>query len=312
MIREIRGSDCQAVVALWNRCLTRDLTTEARFAAWLFADADFDTEHGKGAWVEESGGQIAGFVRAIRRELPNDRLGTESSLGWIPVVFVAPEHRRKGIGTELLEKALAWLRENGVEKVWVCGNSGSAPGYLFPGIDMDVYADAKGLFEKCGFVTDRQAVSMTTTLLDYDPEYHEQVARRGGAGEGITIETLSPASVMNFFTFLRTSFPGDWNTAARNKVKAGDFSRVLIAWNEGEVVGYCQWEDDGHFGPFGVAASMRGKGVGALLFLESCRRLKKTGAREVWFNWADPGAARFYGRLGLNSTRTFHVVRKDF
>jgi GNAT superfamily N-acetyltransferase len=76
-------------------------------------------------------------------------------------------------------------------------------------------------------------------------------------------------------------------------------------------VGYCQWEDDGHFGPFGVDASTRGLGVGAMLFLEACRRLKQCGAREVWFNWADPDAARFYRRLGLSPVRTFEVMRKE-
>ena len=73
---------------------------------------------------------------------------------------------------------------------------------------------------------------------------------------------------------MTSSFPGDWNSAARLKISSGKLGEVLIAKYQGKVVGnpltaqksyisgYCQWEGE-HFGPFGVCESVRNKGVGA-------------------------------------------------
>ena len=146
---------------------------------------------------------------------------------------------------------------------------------------------------------------MSGSLLDLD------VARGGAVASDVSIETLRPAKIMAFLSFLRRVFPGDWNTAARNKIRGGGLADILVASIGDRVVGYCQWESDGHFGPFGVDGSLRGKGVGAALFLEACRRMKAADVRNVWFNWADPDAARFYRRLDLQQTRRFAIMRKD-
>ncbi|CAN5164265.1 hypothetical protein BH09SUM1_BH09SUM1_25430 [soil metagenome] len=311
MIRPIQGRDTETVVALWNRALPRDTTTTERFAKWLFADPDFDVHTGDGAWVAEENGKVAGFIRAVKRTMPNDRIGPEENLGWMPVLFVAEEHRRKGIGDALITKALDWHKSRKTKRIWLCGNSGSAPGYIFPGVDIDTYPAALALYKKHGFVVDREAVSMSGPLLDFDVEAKRKAALAAGAAQNISVETLRPETVMAFLSFLRTSFPGDWNAAARNKIKGGGMSQILIAMNGDKAVGYCQYESDGHFGPFGVDESMRGKGVGALLFLESCRRMKDLDIRHAWFNWADPDAARFYSRLDIFPTRRFAVMRKD-
>jgi hypothetical protein len=75
-------------------------------------------------------------------------------------------------------------------------------------------------------------------------------------------------------------------------------------------VGYCQWDGE-HFGPFGVREGLRGKRIGAKLFVEAMRRIKEADGRTVWFNWADPDAARFYNRYGLDATRQFAIMRLD-
>ncbi len=303
-IRTITGRDTQAVVALWNRTLVRDPITPERFANWLFADPDFDTDTGDGAWVADLAGEVMGFVRAIRRRFPNDHLGVEPDLGWLPAIFVAPEHERNGLGGMLLQQALGFLQDRGVKQVWVCGNTGSAPGYLFPGVDKDAYAQAIGFFKQHGFQVDREPVAMSRPLLDFDTD-------EPATTDAVSIHMLTPDRVMPFLAFLRTSFPGDWNIAARNKLRAGGMGQVLVAVEGETVVGYCQWEPDGHFGPFGVRPDQRGRGLGRRLFLEASRRMKRLDIRHVWFNWADADAERFYQRLGLTPTRRFAILRKD-
>ena len=121
---------------------------------------------------------------------------------------------------------------------------------------------------------------------------------------------LTPERAHDFMLFLAEAFPGDWNLAARAKIRAGDYDRVLIASSGGRIIGYCQWEGE-HFGPFGVAAEARGQRVGAKLFVEAVKRIRSADGRTVWFNWADEDAARFYARYGLRPTRRFAIMRKD-
>lgn len=312
MIRPISGNDTSAVVAAWNRSLPRDTTTESRFAKWLYADPDFDVETGEGAWVAEGeDGRVVGFIRAIRRVLPNDRCGVEERMGWIPVLFVVPESRRMGTGSALLDVATKYLSNGGAKHIWVCGNTGSAPGYLFPGVDVKAYAAGNSFFQKHGFVVDHEPISMSGLLLELDIATASEADMAGAHKAGPSIESLRPETMMAFLAFLRRSFPGDWNAAARAKINSGDWSQLLIAVQDGEVLGYCQWESDGHFGPFGVHEKTRGKGLGRALFAEACRRMQRDDIRHVWFNWADEGAARFYRRLGLTATRQFAILRKD-
>lgn len=309
-IRAVKGNDVTQIVSLWNRTLIRDTITEQRFVNWLFVDPDFDPVSREGCWVAEKQNSIVGFARAIVRSVPNDGLGLEPEDGWIPVIFVAPEEQRKGIGSKLMEEIIKFFKAKSRKRVWVCGNTGSAPGYIFPGVDKDVYTSGLEFFKKWGFVIDHEPVAMARSIIDFDYDRYYREAWAEGTTEGLSIETITPESVLEFLAFMRRYFPGDWNIAARAQIRAGKMSDILIARLNGEVVGYCQWDGE-HFGPFGVREDVRGKRIGAKLFVEAVRRIKANDGRTVWFNWADPDAARFYNRFGLDVTRRFAILRLD-
>jgi GNAT superfamily N-acetyltransferase len=307
-IRSFRGTDLGPIVEIWNRALRRDPIDVGRFTSWLLGDPDYWPGDDSGMFVAERGGKPVGFARAILRRWPNDRVGTEPDNGWIPVMAVDPSAQRQGIGKALLERCLDYLRKAGRKRVWVCGNTGSAPGYVFPGIDKDAYPVALAMFKKAGFVVDHEPVAMSREVIDFDPQaYHEQA---WATGRDITVETLTPERVQDFLVFMASAFPGDWNIAARAKIRTGRLGEVLIARRGDAIVGYCQWEGE-HFGPFGVASAERNTRIGAKLFNEAVRRIRAADGRTVWFNWADPDAARFYGRFGLHATRHFAILCRE-
>jgi len=307
-IRDFLGGDITSIVSIWNRALRRDPIDVARFNTWLLGDPDFRAGADSGMFVAESAGQPVGFVRAIVRRWPNDRLGVEPELGWIPVLAVDPDHQRRGAGRALLERAIAYLRGHNRRRVWVCGNTGSAPGYVFPGVDQDAYARGLKLFTRAGFVVDHEPVAMSREVIDFDVDrFHAEAWATGGE---LVVETLTPPRVPDFLAFLAEAFPGDWNIAARGKIRANRLHEVLIARRGDAVLGYCQWEGE-HFGPFGVSAAERGSRIGAKLFVEAVRRIRAADGRSVWFNWADADAARFYSRFGLSATRRFAILRLD-
>jgi GNAT superfamily N-acetyltransferase len=309
VIRTFVGADVEPVIAIWNRALKRDPIHTGRFVSWLFGDPDYWPGDDSGFFVAVRDGRPAGFVRAIVRRWPNDRVGLELRDGWIPVMAVDPEHQQSGVGHALLKSALDYLRKAGRKRVWMCGNTGSAPGYVFPGVDKDAYPGALALLQAAGFVVDHEPVAMSGPIVDFDAEtFHRQAWE---TGRDVQVASLTPERVQDFMDFMARAFPGDWNIAARAKVRAGALHEVLIAsLGDGDILGYCQWEGE-HFGPFGVAAEARNRKVGAKLFTEAVRRIRAADGRTVWFNWADEDAARFYSRFGLTVTRRFAILRKE-
>lgn len=56
--------------------------------------------------AEEEGGAVVGYVTT--------RLNPASGIGWIPNLAVDPAHQGRGLGRSLLERAIRFLRENGM------------------------------------------------------------------------------------------------------------------------------------------------------------------------------------------------------
>ena len=97
--RSLRYSDLSAArtlneIAGWNQ-------TEADWAGYL----DFAPEGCLAAVID---GELAGTATSLK-------YGT--LLGWIGMVLVHPKYRRLGLGTELLRRAIGFLREQGVQCV---------------------------------------------------------------------------------------------------------------------------------------------------------------------------------------------------
>lgn len=341
-IRTLRDGDLSTILSIWNRALVRNPISEGRFVSMVFADPDYWPGEDSGFFVGLRGESVVGFLRANIRRVPNDRLGLEPEDGFIPYLAVDPDRQRCGVGTALLKAALDYFARHGRKRIWVCGTTTSAPGSISPGVDVDAYAPALGLFEKHGFSVQQQGYSMSREVVDFDVPAFERWAwegdrdtevrrQRGQAprkkacsrvagglgsepvpfGDGpIRVESLTPARVQDLLEFLAVSLPGSWNLAARGKIQSGGLGEMLIALSGEQIVGYCQWSGE-HFGPFGVAPELRGRRIGAKLFTEAVRRIRAADGRTVWFNWADENAKRFYDRFGLHVTRRFAVLMRQ-
>lgn len=71
-------------------------------------DADCDANP-DGIFVYEEEGKVIGYITT--------RLDEFAKTGWIPNMAVAEGHQGKGIGSQLLDKAFEYFRENGMELV---------------------------------------------------------------------------------------------------------------------------------------------------------------------------------------------------
>src|SRR5690606_18739319 len=99
-VRDYQSSDLQAILRIWNAALSRDPITLSRFVSSILADPDLQFPLGSsddhsltsscGLFVACINDVPVGFIRAIVRRVPNDRVGLEPSDGFIPVIAVDP------------------------------------------------------------------------------------------------------------------------------------------------------------------------------------------------------------------------------
>lgn len=67
-------------------------------------------------WIAQRDGSHAGYLQAVRMTettWPGQPVGTRGRL-WIQGMFVAPDHRRRGVGTSLLAACESWAKGAGI------------------------------------------------------------------------------------------------------------------------------------------------------------------------------------------------------
>ena len=105
--------------------------------------------------------------------------------------------------------------------------------------------------------------------------------------EGINIRRAQPFEIMPVREFIRDNFSVAW----ADEVSVGFMNKpvsVVIATRAGRVIGFAGYECTrrAFFGPTGVAADERGKGIGTALLIASL-----WGLRELGYVYAIIGAA---------------------
>jgi mycothiol synthase len=154
--------------------------------------------------------------------------------------------------------------------------------------------------------------SANIVLFD-DAPYTEREQRL--REQGIEVRNLHPNEVVDLMAFLKTHMPGDWVRHARDLLTditkgLGDYDQFVVAWHEGEIVGYCQFEGE-HFGPYGVRSDMQGKGIGTVLMVKCLQTMRRKGLHNAWVLWtSEETAQKVYSRFGFKETRRFAILRK--
>jgi GNAT superfamily N-acetyltransferase len=310
VVRPFEGRDFEPVVSLLERSLAADAVTPALFTRRVLLDPNFEPE---GAPVACANGEAVGFMLSIARRRPLEDGADDSDRGWITLFAVEEESRGRGIGGALLEHALEWLRARGRASVHV---SPYAPNYWAPGVDMLAYPQAVSFLEKQGFATTSRPISMDTRLVGgwRIPDWLLE-RERTLCASGLAVHSYAPEHAPALAQFLRAHFPGDWQRYVRESlldITAGRraLDDVIIAYDGHRVVGFSHHEGE-RFGPFGVAASDRGRGIGAVLLFRTLEIMRRRGHHNAWFLWTDDATAdRVYRAAGFAESRRFAVMSR--
>jgi GNAT superfamily N-acetyltransferase len=132
---EIRNPDkthLPQVMALINGCFPGRWTPD-EVAGRVFFDQDYDPNH---VWMARENGQVLGFLHCVQRR----------SEGWIKLLVVDPQARRRGIARDLLSRAEFRLGGEGVKELRV---ESTPPLEFLPGPEPGSPAEA--LFRSCAY-----------------------------------------------------------------------------------------------------------------------------------------------------------------
>ena len=308
-IRGYRGEDEPALLALWNAALRHDPIDRRTFHRKVLLDPNFSPD-----WllVAEADGELAGFCLCLIRRVPMEGVGLEPERGWITAFGVDPECRNRGIGSALLDRALALFLEAGRHEVLIAPYT---PNYFVPGVDVERYAEGLAFLQKRGFEVVSRPLSMDANIVRFD--YAEWAEREAKLREqGLTVRPMQAHEIPALMALLEGHMPGDWGRHARDLLLdiskgLGDYEQFVVALQDDEVVGYCQFERE-HFGPFGVRQDMQRQGIGTVLMAKCLQTMKRKGLHNAWLLWtSDETAERVYSRFGFRETRRFAVVRRS-
>ncbi|HEY9166551.1 MAG TPA: GNAT family N-acetyltransferase [Candidatus Kryptonia bacterium] len=310
-ISPISKEDLDNVIKLWNEVLPLDAITLDSLESRVLLDENFDENTFLVAKEDKS---VVGFV--VGTYARRVSLGDHDPKGdrcWITAFGVDPEFRRRGIGRQMIDSLLGKFKNIGKSE---CLIATYAPGYFVPGIDIKEYSGGIAFLKRLGFEEIARPLSMDTQLplFRITPEAEEKEKRLGESG--ISVRPYKRSDLFSFIEFLGSNMPADWVRVSRINLRdmtRGIFheDQIFVAVNEkdGQVIGYCQFEG-AHFGPFGVAESFQGKGIGTVLLGRTLERMRAKGHHNAYVLWTDDIAAKVYSKFGFKETRRFAVMKK--
>jgi GNAT superfamily N-acetyltransferase len=228
----------------------------------------------------DGAGAVAGVVR---------RVGDET-VGFVRLVAVAPESRRRGLGRSLLSTAEAWLVERGATRL---AAGGEAPFYLWPGVDFTATA-ALCLFEAAGYVDAGAAVNLSCRLpvLPVPPPAGVVVRRVGEEADAGAVRAL-----------VDLVWPW-WRPELDRGINRGWCHGGFV--DGGVAVGFACHSVNraGWVGPIGTDPAAQRGGVGAALLAAVGADLTAAGHRQAEIAWIGP--VGFYVRtVGASVSRVF-------
>ena len=296
-----RKSLAADVVGLWNRAIGQHFPMTLRLLRQNVEGAPgFDANDGT---IVSRDDQVVGFVWTQRfRE--QDPLRQElGAMGWIEAIVVDPSYQRQGLGRDLMAWAMSRLRNEGAASILL----GGSIQYFLPGVP----AELPGLpdfFARFGFGPAGVVHDLRGNLrgIQAPPAAATAVAAADAA-----VRPCQPHDVPALMAFLQAEFPGRWRYDIGRFLSRGGAPQDIIILCQGQsVIGFARihhrrsaflagptyWHRllrprYGGLGPIGVAAAMRGKGLGLALLQLALAHLAQLGVEDAVIDWTSPMCA---------------------
>lgn len=310
-------------VALWNRSPGLGDRFPLGERLWR-QNVDDDPEYrpGDGLLARDGQGAPAGFVltRSFRSHAAWPDMAATRGLGWVNAIVVGPAWRGRGLGSRLLALAEERLRREGAERA----EPFAGVGHFLPGPPAGD-PGALRFWARHGYEPARQVHDLRLALRSWQPGRTPGALLRGD----VRIAPMRRGEEGALVDFLAWAFPGRWRYVVATALARGGAPEdiLLVTDRAGRIGGFlCLWPPDGPLrgpgsywpgtdgdrvggiGPLGLAASLRGGGLGRALLEGAVATLRERGAEACVVDWTD--LTDFYGRLGFATVRSYWRCRE--
>jgi predicted N-acetyltransferase YhbS len=276
MFERLEPVDLHAVTALCARSLV-DPPTAEELERTLFAPEQPATVRG-----DPDVGLIA-TVAGLAATGGTDR-------GFVRIIVVAPEHRGRGVGRELLALGEEDLRAAGLGSVTI---GADGPFYLWPGVEAGETA-LLCLLERTKYHRAEANFNMDLDLSTIAPD-----------PGGWTLATAADRDEIGEWA------ERHWAWWALELLRATDRNTLVITRDADGISAVCAYDVNraGWVGPVAVRPDLMGRGVGAAPLLGALHRMRAGGCERVEIGWVGPVVP--YARVGATLGRVFFVHRKE-
>jgi ribosomal protein S18 acetylase RimI-like enzyme len=230
---------------------------------------------------------------------------------WLRLLAVAPDARRRGIGTVLLAAGEAAAAAAGAARARTLDQPGN---YLAPGID-ERDGDTIGWLERRGW---RRCGDNVNLLVDVAGNPRAGAARAAelaaaAAAAGYQVRRARTDEAAALADPIGRAFSPPWAFEVERAL-AGDPPGVHLALHGGELAAFAVHDGNnrglGWFGPAGTLPEHRGRGLGEALLVACCADVAAAGRARCEVAWIGP--REFYARaVGIAGERRFAVLDKD-
>lgn len=216
-------------------------------------------------------------------------IGGSAGQGYVRLVVVAPEHRDRGVGRELLAAAEAELRSQGLHSVTICED---APFYLWPGVE------ARETTLLC--LLERLKYARTGANFNMDLDLATIPADPGGW----TVASHAERGEISEWA------ERHWEWWSVELVRAVDRQTLVITRDAEGIAAVCAYDVNraGWVGPVAVRPELMGRGAGVAPLLGALHRMRAGGQTQVEIGWVGPVVP--YARVGATVGRVFFTHRK--
>lgn len=294
-----------AVVSLWNRAIGNSYPLQERL---LRQNVDENPNFRPGdAILAWRGNALVGFALLQRYRGDEPDCQGWKNTGWLAAVVVDPALQRRGIGTRMVAALLD--QAEGIAREAV--QPGGGIFWFIPGVPEDLPA-ARPFCESLGFQFGR-------TVYDIRADLSAFVLPERSTGlltdHGLAARPCTVDETDRLLNFILTEFGGNWWYNAKTFFDAGGTpADWLLLLRDDAIVGMARlhhpgqavigapryWlhgPDAGGLGPIGIAASLRGLGLGLALLHSTLAHLRERGVTDAVADWTD--LLNFYAKAGF-------------
>lgn len=238
----------------------------------IFDDPDHIPDHG---FLLRDNGKTIGFMVGVLRD----------NEAWLKLFAVDREHRRSGLGSMMLEEIETLFRSAGAERLRILNCS---PYYFTPGLDPR-YTEAFCFLQSHGYTAERYVHNMEVDLTGNEFETAHLESKL--AKQGFKVRRLEHEDEQTFYEWMLGTWSQNWTTEACNSLKNAPVTTFIALDSRDNIRGFATYDVTlfrGGFGPTGVEASLRGLGIGKVLFLRCLQDMKTRGYSRCEIAWVGP------------------------